>query len=291
MVSRRDFLKGGCGISAILAAGECPAYIKSLMAALQTNLILDRSGPYTAKDYIQSGLVAMWDGIENVGWGEHNPEPTEWLSLIDPLDSFAFADINKFYTPVYSVEEDHLHIGTIAQWVAKRNATYSGFSRGTFEVVMAFHGVDDTYTSNSVQIAKGYSTTYPGVRLIKGTASGSERWIVGRNYARQIDHIDFNEYIGKKCTISLQARNSLSTSNVPNYINGREASLITLDNQVEGWGYSGWEKASIGNYTTSIAKTGCAINTDLYCIRIYNRDLSANEIAHNYKVDRERFVL
>lgn len=24
---------------------------------------------YTAKDYVQDGLVAMWDGIENAGWG------------------------------------------------------------------------------------------------------------------------------------------------------------------------------------------------------------------------------
>lgn len=24
---------------------------------------------YTASDYIQDGLAALWDGIENVGWG------------------------------------------------------------------------------------------------------------------------------------------------------------------------------------------------------------------------------
>lgn len=26
---------------------------------------------YTASDYVQEGLVAMWDGIENAGLGEH----------------------------------------------------------------------------------------------------------------------------------------------------------------------------------------------------------------------------
>ena len=27
---------------------------------------------YTAKDYAQNGLLAMWDGIENAGWGVHD---------------------------------------------------------------------------------------------------------------------------------------------------------------------------------------------------------------------------
>ena len=26
----------------------------------------------TARDYVQDGLVAMWDGIENAGWGVHD---------------------------------------------------------------------------------------------------------------------------------------------------------------------------------------------------------------------------
>ena len=30
-------------------------------------------GGLSAKDYVQDGLVAMWDGIENAGWGQHDP--------------------------------------------------------------------------------------------------------------------------------------------------------------------------------------------------------------------------
>ena len=26
----------------------------------------------TARDYVQDELVAMWDGKENAGWGQHN---------------------------------------------------------------------------------------------------------------------------------------------------------------------------------------------------------------------------
>lgn len=36
---------------------------------------LAKSG-YTAKDYVQDGLIVMWDGIENAGFGVHDPNAT-----------------------------------------------------------------------------------------------------------------------------------------------------------------------------------------------------------------------
>lgn len=41
-----------------------------------------RSPMYHAKDYVQGGLVAMWDGIENAGWGTHDPNATVWTNLV-----------------------------------------------------------------------------------------------------------------------------------------------------------------------------------------------------------------
>ena len=37
---------------------------------------------YSAKDYVQDGLVCMWDGIENVDWGVHDPNTTVWVDLM-----------------------------------------------------------------------------------------------------------------------------------------------------------------------------------------------------------------
>ena len=41
---------------------------------------------YTAKDYVQDGLIAMWDGIENAGWGVHDPNATVWKDLVGGYD-------------------------------------------------------------------------------------------------------------------------------------------------------------------------------------------------------------
>lgn len=37
----------------------------------------------TARDYVQDGLVAMWDGIENAGWGVHDAKARVWKDLSD----------------------------------------------------------------------------------------------------------------------------------------------------------------------------------------------------------------
>ena len=36
----------------------------------------------TARDYVQNGLVAMWDGIENAGAGTHDAGATVWKDIV-----------------------------------------------------------------------------------------------------------------------------------------------------------------------------------------------------------------
>ena len=41
--------------------------------------------PVTARSYVQDGLVAMWDGIENAGWGVHDNNATNWVDLVNGI--------------------------------------------------------------------------------------------------------------------------------------------------------------------------------------------------------------
>ena len=67
-INRRDFLSA-CGAFAATTALARP--IRSELAGLGSS-IDDSNGwdDSTAKSYIQDGLMAMWDGIENIGWGQ-----------------------------------------------------------------------------------------------------------------------------------------------------------------------------------------------------------------------------
>jgi len=56
-----------------------------MLINLRNALMTGKRTP-TAKDYVQSGLVAMWDGIENAGWGTHDANATVWKNLIGTGD-------------------------------------------------------------------------------------------------------------------------------------------------------------------------------------------------------------
>ena len=40
----------------------------------------------TARDYVQDGLIAMWDGIENAGWGVHDASAATWKDIVGNND-------------------------------------------------------------------------------------------------------------------------------------------------------------------------------------------------------------
>ena len=41
---------------------------------------------YTSASYVQDGLIAQWDGIDNVGTGVHDPNATVWKDLAGSYD-------------------------------------------------------------------------------------------------------------------------------------------------------------------------------------------------------------
>ena len=51
----------------------------------------------------------------------------------------------------------------------------------------------------------------------------------------------------------------------------------------DGWGGSGFQ---FGCRSTSY---GYAAPGRYYCVRVYNRELTAEEVAHNYAIDKARF--
>ena len=57
----------------------------------------EETGSYSAKDYVQDGLVCMWDAIENVGWGVHDYTATHWVELISGTEDAIVGSIGTKY--------------------------------------------------------------------------------------------------------------------------------------------------------------------------------------------------
>ena len=203
----------------------------------------------SAKSYIQDGLIAMWDGIENDGFGVHNPNATVWKDLIGTRHLGASQ---------ISFEDD----------CAVFNGNEIFESGGTFSMTLA-------------EVV--FYSTSGGIVYMTNTTTGNRIWANG-------DHIGINYYYdgtairhdwsGKKTSVSTGNPGGASVSAAHTFVNGKAP---TLDSNVP---------SPYGSVYTGGARMGAASFVGkIYCVRQYNRALTADEIAINHAIDKARFNL
>ena len=217
----------------------------------------------TARDYVQDGLIAMWDGIENAGWGVHDPNATVWTNLIEGNDTLPMR----------------------ANW---------------------------SFRDNSVYIARRNSVNTNIPSACFRTAYQAEKWHA--EMALYAEMTDINSDAGfiiynQKFGLWMKPTPILTTRNVANQ--------VTLCSSPSGINFGirvssedshyveffkngslfvrqqAWGGTDVGPLS-SIAPTqnpSCGFDMRIYSWRIYSRALTAEEIAHNYAIDKERFNL
>ena len=217
----------------------------------------------TAKDYIQDGLVAMWDGIENAGWGVHNPNATVWTDLTGNLEPFQLPKVAT--------------VGT----------NYIDFNHGSTNFV--------SHSFSSVKtIEVGFSvlpTTERGAGLHFGTV---------RSYARGLSLFPYM-YIGVSQVIQ-HASTVFDFSYDAEIDEFTTASLTIEDGIWTGFTKASQKKTvsrnegfiidssvSFGNYVAGGIERG--FGRKALFSRLYNRALTDAEIAANYAIDKARFNL
>ena len=207
---------------------------------------------YTARDYVQDGLIAMWDGIENAGWGVHDPNATAWKDL--------------------SGNGNDLIVTKPGLWSDK---------------AFNFDGTKCCYRDENLDGSIYFESC---VFLLNG------RWIVNlsnkSSYTRfMVIAVDRQHIMGKSPTsyrFPSDVGSSVATvgfdysSVLDCYQNGEKIDgLIYSDTWNNGVGVSvGYRPA--GSFT--------GVGT-MHRLCVYNRSLTADEIAHNYAIDKARFGL
>jgi hypothetical protein len=73
------------------------APVKSVVGGKEIALMGD--GGLSAKSCVQDVLVAMWDGIENAGWGTHDANATSNLGFIGEVNNI------RLYSRALTAEE------------------------------------------------------------------------------------------------------------------------------------------------------------------------------------------
>ncbi len=225
----------------------------------------------TAARYVQNGLLACWDGYENAGEGVHNPSATVWKDLVGG---------REFSLTGVTVGADRMHFaGTASSYgilsVADTAETFNKAVSGTLEIVYAADVgkgglvLLQSSTSSGIQFAIWDSTG-------KGTFCNTVIPCSKSNPSKSI-----YTFTSGTATNRVAVRYS---SSAPSSAIGNGENLVSPSNNYYG---PNGEQTTIG---TRAAKNGNHFAGSIYCIRVYNRQLSDAEIAANQAVDVRRFL-
>ena len=214
--------------------------------------------------YIQDGLVAHWDGIENAGAGvAHDPAATTWKDLVGGREFTLTAGV--------TVNDDRLTFpgnassyGNLSE--ADTAATFGLATNGTVEIV---------YASSS-------ASTAHQILLQSSAASGIAFSIYNKTSLIVCNvsapTVTFTSGIATNCvSIRYAAAKSQSA-----FINGASAKMA---------GNNSWSGANTETFLGKRATTSTPTPFfgSIYAVRVYNRRLTNEEIAANHLVDALRF--
>lgn len=243
----------------------------------------------SAKSYVQGGLIAMWDGIENASWGEHMDDVSNgWKNLV----SGEVLNVSAGYT----FKKDHLDLSANADGTATNISGTPFFTAWcnavdaktlTFEVATQTDAPESGDFAATVRNNISTNSVY-GFVCIQSTvcqgntnASGSGYyWLRHPNSWAGTNHIalTFAPSTEEGRIDASLFRNAVNvvSGTVPNS-SGTTPNFSPLKDVY-------WLVGKKKKYQNKPADR-------VYCCRIYNRTLTASEIAANYAIDRERFKL
>lgn len=273
-INRRDFLAGA---SAILTTGAIARPVRSLLSTRDAEPLFIP----TAADYVMDGLIAMWDGIENAGWGVQDTESTSWMELVSGSPCVLSGSFGSdFWWDKDGYVKNNRQHGTFVFDLTEfleESARAASFS---VEVVNSNPTQGDSWQAQTINICSAaqlgmynYAITARYRRMSDGytAAPTGNTWtyICGNNYL-----IGSRESLN---TDTLVYDSKYAWTYSSGYLSGN-AQAVTPSPAIEGV----YVRLGSSNYSF------CG---RYHCLRIYNRPLTPNEVHHNALIDRLRFNL
>lgn len=241
-----------------------------MLVAARTGAWAKSGGRFpSARDYVQDGLIAMWDGIDNAGWGVHDPNATEWADLVGGADftltengSF---DESSFVCNGLSAKGDGISLGlgyTIecVTYNYNRSGYFCAFNLDRIRLRKSF-----VFYSMYCYLTGGGSF-YGSPPVSVGAHSWSA--VVCEPLLPSSDHLRMltSYFIDGQMSDEYRTGNWAGTWKSTDYSNFASVGCINL-NGSDLWPFTG----------------------RIHSIRLYNRALTPSEVAANYAIDAARF--
>lgn len=280
-MKRREFIvKCGVGLAGIIAAGRAPAaVVKGMLGATGERYTMADESNFP---YVTKGLIAMWDGEWNAGYGIHDPTLHTWKNLVSSKWNLSLGTAATWIDNAVCNQGNDL-VGFITE--STDTLDYADFR--TIEMVFEWDG---TVFNESSKYALLFS-------MSKGRPNG--RVIVLDNQTPSRKKITVENCIGASTYSGSQSIPlSWCTVNEIHHISAIYPETLTegtcqflFDSKQApyDWRSSADLRPGLkigGDYITQRFFHG-----KIYCIRVYNRELSDIEISANYVIDKVRFNL
>ena len=243
------------------------APIRSVVGGRQSFMIEVSEQGYSAADYVQDGLVAMWDGIENADWGVHDAEATSWKDLIGTRDAVLAGNYSWLDNCIHRASDSSTSI------VLPDIAIVHGFY---IEYCCALLNAGG---GNYRDIAL---TTSKRLELVQNSNGSTSLYFRNSNggYVSRA----YRLYIATS-TLPRTFGFGFTDAGVVYALNGNGPYWDSTVNTILDNTFYGSQDIVIGKYRSLYE------DAYYYSIRVYDRPLSVEEIAHNYEIDRLRFGL
>ena len=220
---------------------------------------------FSTSSYVQDGLIACWDGIENAGAGVHNPTTTVWKDVVGGYE---------FTLNSVTVDDDRMTFAGSADSYGVLSAagaaeTFDAAKNGTLEIVYVSRNSSVNQVMLQAPAANGMAFGYNTVGAIVALARSSGNGL-----------FSFTQTASQFYSFSVRF-----TSGAP--VSAR-ANGAALNSPSSGyWSPGERDEAFVGiNARKTLAFPG-----SIYCVRLYSRKLSNEEIAANHAIDQLRFKL
>jgi hypothetical protein len=258
------------------------------------NAMMMRGGASTptARDYVQSGLVAMWDGIENAGWGTHDAAATTWADLsgngydlvITALTSVAYWADNGFVFNKRSLggNEYFWHrTNTDLQTRLGQTLTFElviNIDSASLRNYSSFNGACGNYVNGFYsQMSVARNACEIGTTTVSSTSGQSGLISVAPSAVYGAHHLAY------KCdttgsTLLIDSANA-GTGGAINQLQQTEVCIGSSFDQ----NGDGRNPSASSYYRTPVAT--------YFRVALYSRNLTDAEVAANYAVDAARFGL
>lgn len=254
--------------------------VKTLM--LDGRLVWKEGGAWT-NPYITDGLLGMWDAEWNEAGGVHNPELMQLNDLTGNLGSF----------PVFELG---------AKWAKRNSATTFGASEypkiselvnsdgdsvRTFDSCHSFDSQIGTvsgikYALNCTAV---YDTSVSGTTasVINGGGVYSDGYLFVTRGAFQFFRTTITPRYDGVVTLCVGGIHGSSDGVFVNgYIDGEKIGEATPSRL-------SYALVDVRTLTFSAPGSTYAQLINTHCIRLYSRVLTPDEVAHNARIDRDRF--